>query len=151
MATIENPNGNSILKIHAFLGLNENPDGDTTLKVGEMSEMRNFRITQDNHMQIRPGSKTIMTLAGADTPESARVWGVWRGYAGNAEHLLAAYDGHIYEVDVEKAQKRDLGTVTEAETTFFAFGGKVYILNGKDYKSWDGGAESCFAFFWALR
>ena len=62
MAQIKGKDNSSILKIQAFLGLNENPDGDTTLKVGEMAEMRNFRITQDKHLQIRPGSKTLLTL-----------------------------------------------------------------------------------------
>ena len=55
MAQITAKDNSSILKIKSFLGLNENPDGDTTLKVGEMAEMRNFRVTQDKHMKIRPG------------------------------------------------------------------------------------------------
>ena len=42
-----------IISIKKFLGLNENPDGDTVLKRGELAEMRNFRITQDGHLQIR--------------------------------------------------------------------------------------------------
>ena len=36
MAQIKGTDNSSILKIQAFLGLNENPDGDTTLKVGEV-------------------------------------------------------------------------------------------------------------------
>jgi hypothetical protein len=31
-----------------------------------------------------------------------------------------------------------LGTLTNAKTSFFAFNNKVYLLNGTDYKSWDG-------------
>lgn len=145
MATISNVNGNSILKIHAFLGMNENLDGDTTLQNGEMAEMRNFRITADNHLQIRPGSKTIMTLAAGGAAAGADVYGVWRGMVGGGEHLLAAYGGHIYDVDVDARTKRDLGTAAAASTTFFAFGGKVYLLNGADYKSWDGRADTSFA------
>ena len=145
MASIGSGGSSSILKIHSFLGLNENLDGDTTLEHGEMAEMRNFRITADNHLQIRPGSKTVMTLAAEDEPESSTLHGVWRGTVGGAEHLLAAYGGHIYDVDVGAGTKRDLGTAAAAETTFFAFGGKVYLLNGTDYKSWDGGAETGFA------
>ena len=67
MASITASNNNSILRINAFLGLNENPDGDTTLQPGEFSEMRNFRITQDRHLQIRPGTKTVLE----PTPEPA--------------------------------------------------------------------------------
>lgn len=145
MASIGNANGNSILKIHDFLGLNENLDGDTTLKAGEMAEMRNFRITADNHLQIRPGCKTVMTLAAENEPEGATLHGVWRGTVAGKAHLLAAYGGHVYDVDVANLTKRDLGTATAADTTFFAFGGKVYLLNGADYKSWDGGAATGFA------
>jgi hypothetical protein len=32
----------------------------------------------------------------------------------------------------------DLGGLTDAPTCFFGFGGKVYILNGSEYKVWDG-------------
>lgn len=31
-----------------------------------------------------------------------------------------------------------IGTLTDAKTFFFAFGNKVYMLNGNEYKSWDG-------------
>ena len=55
----------SILKIKEFLGLNEAPDGDTRIKTGELSEMRNFRITRDKHLQIRPGHKTVLDLKAA--------------------------------------------------------------------------------------
>ena len=44
------------MKINAFLGLNENPDGDTKIRDGELSEMRNFKITRDRHLQVRPGT-----------------------------------------------------------------------------------------------
>lgn len=144
LARIGAASGNSILKIRRFLGLNENPDGDTTLEAGEMSEMRNFRITADSHLQIRPGSRTVMQLAAEEDTE-ARLHGVWRGMAGGAEHLLAAFGGHIYDVNVEAGTKRDLGAAAQQETAFFPFGGKVYLLNGAEYKSWDGGAETGFA------
>ena len=62
MATLTSSNQNSILKIREFLGLNENPDGDTHIKNGELSECLNFRITQDRHLQLRPGQKTLVRL-----------------------------------------------------------------------------------------
>ena len=110
MAQITAKDNSSILKIKSFLGLNENPDGDTTLKVGEMAEMRNFRVTQDKHLQIRPGSKTILSLADALSALSeettggeseTRVYGVWRGIVGASEHILAVYGGHIWDIDAE--------------------------------------------------
>ena len=111
MAQITAKDNSSILKIKSFLGLNENPDGDTTLKVGEMAEMRNFRVTQDKHLQIRPGSKTLLSLADALSALSeettggeseTRVYGVWRGIVGASEHILAVYCGHIWDIDMPK-------------------------------------------------
>ena len=143
MARINTTAGMSVLKIHTFYGLNENLDGDMTLKTGEMSEMRNFRVTADNHMQIRPGSKTVMTLKDSDATK--RFYGAWRGTVGGRDCVLVSFGGHIYDVDIGAGTKRDLGTAAKAAATFFAFGGKVYLLNGKDYKSWDGGGATGFA------
>lgn len=154
MATIAARNDTSILRIENFLGLNENPDGDTTIKVGEMAEMRNFRITKDKHLQIRPGTKAVLSLAdalaalGGETaqPEAeTRCGGVWRGMVGEKERILAAYGGHIWEVDPKTAAATDRGTATDDTTTFFGFGGKVYLLNGHEYMSWDGGEDTAFA------
>lgn len=154
MAQIKGTDNSSILKIQAFLGLNENPDGDTTLKVGEMAEMRNFRITQDKHLQIRPGSKTILSLADAlsslgqgnvqDGVET-RVYGVWRGIAGAFEHILASFGGHIWDIDTKNGAVKDKGSAPMGEVSFFGFGGKVYLLGGGEYKSWDGGTDTAFA------
>ena len=154
MARIATNNDTTILKLRSFLGLNENPDGDTTLKQGEMAEMRNFRITKDKHLQIRPGSKTVLSLAdalaalggeSAQGESEARCGGIWRGAVGGREHILAAYGGHIWDIDLERASARDKGAATQDETTFFGFGGKVYLLNGHEYMSWDGGDDTGFA------
>lgn len=147
-------NDTTLLSIRKFLGLNENPDGDTTIKVGELAEMRNFRITQDNHLQIRPGAKAVFSLAdtladaGVEISESdadTRLHGVWRGSAGYREHTLVAYAGHIFDVDVQQASARMIGELTESETTFFGFDEKVYLINGHEYMVWDGGDETQFA------
>lgn len=154
MAQIKGTDNSSILKIQAFLGLNENPDGDTTLKVGEMAEMRNFRITQDKHLQIRPGLKTLLSLADALSALSeetaggeseTRVYGVWRGIAGASEHILASFGGHIWDIDAKNGTAKDKGSAPMGEVSFFGFGGKVYLLGGGEYKSWDGGTDTAFA------
>ena len=69
MAQITSSNDIQVLKIRQFLGLNENPDGDTKIKNGEMSKMRNFRVTREKHLQIRPGTKTVLNLKTA--------WDAW--------------------------------------------------------------------------
>lgn len=150
MARIQARNDISMMKIRSFLGLNENPDGDTTLKTGEMAEMRNFRITQDGHMQIRPGSRTVADLAearramGGATAGKTAMRGLWHGVVGSAGHTLCAWGGYIWDVNVESGRCRSLGAAADGETSFFGFGGKVYLLNGQEYKSWDGGSATGF-------
>ena len=55
MAKITSGAEEKVYKISEWLGLNENPDGDTRLKLGEAAAMRNFKITRDGSLQKRPG------------------------------------------------------------------------------------------------
>lgn len=154
MAKIAENNSTSILKIKEFLGLNENPDGDTNIKNGELSEMRNFKITRDNHLQIRPGTKTVVNLRSAwdtwaagknDVSTSPRFCGSWHGKVGDTYHTLAALGGVIFDLDLDGQAAKVVGTCTEDDTSFFGFESNVYLLNGHEYLVWDGGAETQFA------
>lgn len=147
MATIASNNPSSILKIKKFLGLNQNADGDTNLRNGELSEMRNFKITRDNHLQIRPGTKTVMTLrdawniwsASQSAPEAnPRFCGSWFGRVGEREHLIAAFGGALFDVDKENGTATVIGSCTQDDTHFFGFESNVYLLNGHEYLFWDG-------------
>ena len=149
MAQIPQGNDTVTLQIRSFLGLHENPDGDTTLKNGELAEMRNFRITKDGHLQVRPGTRTLLSLADALTaaggdPEGAVFCGVWRGTVGGKEHILASYGGYLWDVDLVAKTAVSKGRAAESPTTFFGFGGKAYLLNGQDYLCWDGDADTTF-------
>ena len=154
MASISTANNLTILKIKEFLGLNENQDGDTKIKVGELSEMRNFAITRDGHLQIRPGTHTILDLRTAwdtwasgqegDPEESPVFCGCWYGIVKEKYHLLCAFGGVIFDVDIRLGTMKTVGTATKDETSFFGFGEKVYLLNGHEYKSWTGEPEAVF-------
>lgn len=153
MAQISASSGTSVLKIKQFLGLNENPDGDTKIKVGELSEMRNFAITQDGHLQIRPGTKSIFDLrkkwdewassneTKTDTPVFS---GAWYGTVTGKSHLLCAFGGVIFDVDLLLETSVVVGTCTQDKTSFFGFSDKVYLLNGHEYKSWNGETGTSF-------
>ena len=149
MARINGADETNVLRIKKFLGLNENPDGDTTLKIGEMSTMYNFRITQDNHLQTRPGCKTIVHLKdelsrmGVSASENLR--GAWYGSVGGRDVLLVSYGGNILEVFPDAKYAAMRGKATDVETHFFGFGEKVYLLNGHEYMSWDGSDNTQFA------
>lgn len=122
-----------IFRIDKFLGLNEAPDGDTGLKFGEAADMRNFKITPEGNLQLRPGTFTVCTIS-AGNP----VRGMWHGYVDGIERLVTACNGHVYSHDLTTFAKTDLGTLTDASTHFFGFNSKLYILNGHEYKYWDG-------------
>ncbi len=136
MASITGSAQKSILQINKWLGLNESPDGDTGLKNGEAAAMRNFRITQEGHLQIRPGYGPVCALS-AGTP----MRGLWYGYVGGRKVLLSACGGHLWKVNVPGWGKTDLGCIHDGPTSFFAFAQKVYLLTGGGYYVWTGAGQ----------
>ena len=129
MAQITVQDTSKVFQIRKFLGLNESPDGDTQLKMGEASELRNWQITPNYHLRIRPGTRTKYRFSGP-------VQGLWSGYVGGREVMLCAADGGIW--DLTGGAMRRIGDCWDDKTEFFGFGNKVYILNGHEYLFWDG-------------
>lgn len=139
MATIPVRSSANVFTIDHFLGLNESADGDSGLKPGESAEMRNFRITMEKNLQIRPGTRTMLELSNGE------VRGLWCGYVKGSEVLLAAAGGHVWKITCAADAggtkiwaKEDLGTLTDAPTHFFGFENEVFLLNGAEYKRWNG-------------
>lgn len=152
MAQLSASNENTILKIREFRGLNENPDGDTHIKTGELSECRNFTITRDQHLQLRPGQKTTLDLktawdaleskpSGVTEPEFS---GAWSGAIGGKRHTVVSFGGVLWDIQPEGGEPVKKGNCTQDAASFFGFGNKVYLLNGHEYLSWDGGVSSSF-------
>ena len=133
MANIRTNEGSSMISLNRWLGLNESPDGDTGLKAGEAAVMRNFRITREGNLQIRPGYAPMCTLS-----EGNPVQGLWSGWVDGKRCLLAACGGHLWGVDTASWAVTDLGQVGEGDVSFFGFDGKVYLLTGEEYFCWDG-------------
>lgn len=133
MANIVSTSETKIFQIKSWLGLNESPDGDTHMKLGEAAEMRNFRITAENHLQIRPGYGPICTLA-----EGSPIKGMWSGYVKGVFHVVAGCGGHLWDIDVSGKTATDKGEIDDSTTFFFGFSEKLYILTGAEYYAWDG-------------
>lgn len=133
MAHITGGAQKSILQINTWLGLNESPDGDTGLKNGEAAVMRNFRVTREGHLQIRPGYAPVCTLS-----EGQSVRGLWYGYVNGTQVLLAACGGHLWKLTVPGWSKADLGPIHDGPTAFFAYAKNVYLLTGNGYYVWAG-------------
>lgn len=133
MATIITSSDEKVYQIKKWLGVNECPDGDTQLKNGEAAFMKNFRVTADGALQVRSGTKTIITLG------SGTVYGLWTGYVDGSEVMVAACDGKLWNVDTEDWTKTEIGSVTTSQRVhMFGYSEKLYIMNGTQYKAWDG-------------
>lgn len=135
MATISGSSEEKIFRITKWQGLHQNPDGDTRLKLGEAAVMRNFRITRDGNLQRRPGNLTKLTL---ETGQPVR--GLWSGIINEEEHFLAACGGKLWKLNKDgDFEAQELGSIScDNEVHFFGFSGIVYMLNGKEYKQFDG-------------
>lgn len=137
MSSIGVKTAEAVYKLEKFLGLNENPAGDTKLKFGEANRCQNWKVTRDWNLQKRPGSKTIV-----DTFSKAPIQGMWFGNVNGTPTGLAA-SGNImwlfYENEDFLEVPQMLGTLsTENRVTFFAYSNIVYVLNGEDYYQYDG-------------
>ena len=136
MATIKASNKESIYKIEKFLGLNENPAGDTKLRLGEASRCQNWKVTRDRNLMKRPGSKTLV-----DTYSKAPVQGLWFGNVKGNKVGLAATGNvmWLYYYNDFLPYPEMLGSLsTENKVSFFPYENIVYILNGEDYYCYDG-------------
>lgn len=139
MAQITASTSEKVFQIKAWSGLHESPDGDTKLKLGEAAAIENFRVTRDGNLQRRPGYHELVNLG-----TGKKVAGMWRGYANQKEVFLVACNGHVYSLwDDTNGEfyttPKDLGTITTTgPVTMFGFEGKVYFMNGSQYRCWDG-------------
>jgi hypothetical protein len=136
MATVKQSKKLPPVSISAFLGLNENSEGQFNLKLGEASKMLNFRVTPQGQLKKREGWKKIFDgLTG-------NVQGMWYGKLKGIPLFLFCNGGHLYSGNFADGTKLDLGTLTDAPTRFIPFKDKVYLSNGYEYKCYDGNTFS---------
>ena len=134
MATITATTNEKIYPIKRWLGLNQNRDGDTKLKMGEAAVMENWRITRDGNLRRRPGTELM------DTIGTGEVKRLWSGMVAESECVLAACDGKLYRLfDGADWNRTELGAVSTAGDVFiFGFDECAYILDGASYRVYDG-------------
>lgn len=130
MAKIVSTAKQGVFTISRWLGVNENPDGDTKLKMGEASESRNWRITKDGHLQIRPGYAPFVSLG------NEPVLDMWHGFVAKVEITAAVCAGKLWVIASGAAT--DKGAVTGSSAHMFGFSEKLYILTGSKYYEYDG-------------
>ena len=118
-----------VAQINRFLGINE--DVDTQLQLGEASSMVNYRVTQNYKLkQVEGYEKIVTSIAAKD------IQGQWYGKIGATYFHLVACNGHLHKIIA--GTPTDLGTLADAPTFMFQNQSKVYIMDGTNYKSFDG-------------
>ncbi len=130
MATISATTSEKVISLKQFLGINENPDGDNKLKVGEATICKNFKVTNSGNLMKRYGSTLKYTLG--DAP----IMGMWHGYCSHHELTIAACDGHLWMLQDDEMlpYPTDLGAINTTNDVFmFGFDEKVFMLNGVEY------------------
>jgi len=126
MAYMITDSGPSMTTIKSFLGLNMNETGETQLKLGEASKMKNFRITKDYKLDKMYGYDEIYST------ENKPVRANWVGLLGSQEVNVYVVNGKIYNKGTE------IGTITDDITSIFEFNKSLYFINGHEYKKWNG-------------
>ncbi|MBE6650988.1 MAG: hypothetical protein E7613_06715 [Ruminococcaceae bacterium] len=122
--------GNFRTVIDKFLGLHECEAGETRLKKGESPLMKNLRVTQNYTLLRREGFRKVSSKEGEG-----------RGlYIGKNVFWVVSDSVYMLDGDTEYM----IGTLesSSGEVTVFEFDGKVYFLDGKRIKKWDGAVFS---------
>lgn len=125
MAYLTSSGQTSITAIENFLGLNLNETGDTQLKLGEASLMKNFRITKDYKLDKMYGYRKKYEASG-------RIRAQWIGLLGDKEVHVYVAGGKVYNGETE------IGQLTDDITSIFEFNKILYFINGHEYKRWNG-------------
>lgn len=137
MAQIKATTNEQVVQLKQFMGLNQNPDGDTKLKFGEAAAMRNFCVTRDGNLRKRPGTRTFLTLS-----EDKPIICLWNGMIHKRHYVLAACDNKLWNLwddEVGEWKAAEIGAVdTSKSVHVFGFNEIAYILDGNKYQQYDG-------------
>ena len=81
--------------------------------------------------------------AAANTTDTV-VRGLWSGFVAGQEVLCAACNGYLWQLSRDDDgvwSKTACGTIdTESDVHMFGFSGNLYLLNGSEYRVWNGTA-----------
>ena len=132
MATFKTSKPPEPIEISRFLGINQ-AVGETEIEIGQATSQVNWRITQNYKPQKRTGHKTFINYG-----NTKNINGMWSGTIASKSVLISCNDGKVYEYNFTAETNTQIGTLTDARTTIFYFDGKLYFLNGVEYKEYDG-------------
>lgn len=130
LINVENKN---ITRIDKFLGINEDSYSQTQLQLGESPNMLNFRITDNLKLSKRDG---YIKLFNSIAAKSVRCMINTR--INGTDYFVFVCNGNVYTLNLGTGSYSSIGTLTDGITRMFNFEGKLYILNGVKYYSWNG-------------
>lgn len=143
-------NDTKMFTVDKFTGVNEAVDGETELKMGEASRMRNFQVTDSLNLSLRPG---IRRVDFSQTRTPAPILGSWAGHIGSSEYLCLCdfLDGKdrlfLYRATPDGysltcAQEEALGLTSAVDhlVKIFSFSGKLYVMSRAKTVSYQSGA-----------
>lgn len=140
MAMITGAQNERVFQINKWLGLNQNPDGDTKLRMGEAAVMRNWRVTRDGNLQKRPGTKVVLHVHDTDEVKE-----VWTGFVAGEEVIVCLAGTKLFMCTPDVTwTKTEIGTIDTENSDYskpvhmFGFDGKLYMIAYGIYYSWDG-------------
>lgn len=153
MAKITGNTQEKIFPIKSWGGLNENPDGDTKLKLGEASVMTNWRITRDGNLKRRPGSELVCGCRSIYTPTAASTATVVFSTANpDAEIVLC---DTVINGTVPGTLRLSGGIYDKTVSTASSFTGKSFLYKDKLWKlseiTESGGTYTVKAYRWTAK
>lgn len=119
------------VRIDKFLGINKAFDGTTELALGEARECINFRVTEGYNLKKMEGYKAIFESLGEGDIHS-----LCEVNLNGTQMIVFNYEDKLYKRVNE--ENTEIGTVANGKLTFFYFNNKLYIQDGKKYRSYDG-------------
>lgn len=138
MASIKVPTPIAPLVIERFLGLNSNEISQTQILLGEASEMKNLRITDSNKLETIEGYKEIL-----NTEEEVKA--MFPCTIDGEQMLLYQVENDLYKLYKDLSSTNIYNNIKitndslkmDDTVSFCMFNDKVYILDGKEYYSYD--------------
>ena len=140
MATINASTNEKIIPLKKWLGLNQAPDGDTMLKVGEASVMKNWRVTRDGNLKRRPGLSLLYGLSDnyyavvsdeatrVSITSSTRTEEVFTGYTVDTNTGVITLTGTLGEKTSAEARTL-LENAAVSQYYYFEWAGNKYRLD----------------------
>lgn len=85
---------------------------------------------------------SFLSVTAENNSTDTAVRGIWSGFVAAREVLCAACNGFLWELELSDDgvwSKTSCGALdTSTEVSMFGFEEKLYVLNGLEYKVWDG-------------